>query len=94
MSHNRMWRWTAPVLVVAGAGIFLVRSVPAAESGGTVGAGPAPTFTKDVAPILQRACQNCHRAGSIAPMSLFTYKEARPWARSIKQKVAERDMPP
>ena len=45
------------------------------------------TFAKDVAPILQRSCQNCHRPGSIAPMSLLTYDEARPWARSIKTKV-------
>src|ERR1041385_9152423 len=52
------------------------------------------TFTKDVAPILQRACQNCHRPGSIAPMSLLTYKDARPWARSIKEKVVKRQMPP
>jgi hypothetical protein len=52
------------------------------------------TFSKDVAPILQRACQNCHRPGSIAPMSLLTYNEARPWARSIKTKVALRQMPP
>ena len=52
------------------------------------------TFSKDIAPILQRACQNCHRPGSIAPMSLLTYKDARPWARSIKEKVALRRMPP
>src|SRR5207244_4245558 len=52
------------------------------------------TFSKDVAPILQRSCQNCHRPGSIAPMSLLTYKDARPWARSIKEKVARRQMPP
>ena len=45
------------------------------------------TFSKDVAPIFQRSCQNCHRPGSIAPMSLLTYKDARPWARSIKEKV-------
>ncbi|MDP6581349.1 MAG: hypothetical protein QF681_11890 [Vicinamibacterales bacterium] len=43
------------------------------------------TFTRDVAPILQRSCQVCHRPGSIAPMSLLTYADARPWARSIKQ---------
>jgi hypothetical protein len=53
-----------------------------------------PTFSKDIAPIFQRSCQNCHRAGSIAPMSLLTYKDARPWARSIKEKVARREMPP
>ena len=52
------------------------------------------TFTKDVAPILQRNCQQCHRPGSIAPMSLLTYQDARPWARSIKQKVVAREMPP
>ncbi len=54
----------------------------------------APTFTRDVAPILQRSCQNCHRPGSIAPMSLLTYEEARPWARSIKARVSQRQMPP
>ena len=52
------------------------------------------TFTKDVAPILQRSCQMCHRTGSIAPMSLLTYEETRPWARAIKEKVASRLMPP
>jgi hypothetical protein len=57
-------------------------------------AAKAPTFTKDVAPILQRSCQLCHRPGSIAPMSLLTYDDARPWAKSIKQKVSARDMPP
>jgi hypothetical protein len=53
-----------------------------------------PTFTKDIAPIFQRSCQNCHRDGSIAPMSLLNYKESRPWARSIKEKVVRRQMPP
>src|SRR5690242_16904539 len=52
------------------------------------------TFSKDVVPILERSCQNCHRPGSIAPMPLLTYKEARPWARSIKEKVIRRQMPP
>jgi hypothetical protein len=59
------------------------------------GAAETPvTFTKDVAPILQARCQTCHRAGQIAPMSLMTYQEARPWARSIRQKVLAREMPP
>jgi hypothetical protein len=52
------------------------------------------TFTKDVAPILQERCQICHRVGTFAPMSLVTYEQARPWARSIKQKVLAREMPP
>ena len=63
----------------------------------TASAQPAPaqvTFTRDVAPIFQKSCQNCHRPGSIAPMSLLTYEDARPWARSIKQRVEARQMPP
>ncbi len=53
-----------------------------------------PTFTKDVAPIFQSKCQSCHEPGSIAPMSLMTYEEARPWAKSIRARVAARQMPP
>src|SRR5688500_16371794 len=52
------------------------------------------TFSKDVAPIFQAKCQNCHEPGSIGPMSLVTYQDARPWARSIKNRVAARQMPP
>ena len=52
------------------------------------------TFTKDVAPILQRSCQHCHRPNSMAPMSFLSYEEIRPWARAISQKVAAREMPP
>lgn len=56
------------------------------------------TFTKDIAPILQRSCQKCHRPNSLAPMSLITYEEVRPWARSIKQRTGLRNqmgvMPP
>jgi hypothetical protein len=55
---------------------------------------PAPTFASDIAPILQKSCQNCHRPGAIAPMSLLTYQDVRPWARAIKQKVQAREMPP
>ncbi len=54
----------------------------------------AVTFAKDVAPILQAKCQDCHRAGSMAPMSLVTFEETRPWARSIKERVSTRQMPP
>jgi len=52
------------------------------------------TFAKYVAPILQERCQTCHRPATFAPMSLLTYEEARPWAKSIKQKVVAREMPP
>ncbi|MFN2445087.1 MAG: cytochrome c [Vicinamibacterales bacterium] len=53
-----------------------------------------PTFTKDVARIFQAKCESCHRPDSIAPMSLVTYEETRPWARSIRDRVASRQMPP
>ena len=62
--------------------------IPAAELGKPV------TFSRDVGRIFQKNCQSCHRAGTSAPMSLMTYAEARPWARSIKQRVLTRDMPP
>jgi hypothetical protein len=52
------------------------------------------TFTKDVVPILQEKCQECHRAGSMAPMSLITYAETRPWAKAIRERVITRQMPP
>lgn len=53
-----------------------------------------PTFSRDIAPILQRSCQDCHRPGEAAPMPLLTYADARPHARSIKKAVSKREMPP
>jgi hypothetical protein len=56
---------------------------------------PRPvTFSKDVAPIFQEKCQQCHQPNSIAPMSLITFENTRPWAKSIKQRVLTRQMPP
>ncbi len=52
------------------------------------------TFAKEVAPILQQHCQVCHHPGTVAPMSLMTYEQARPWAKAIKQRVSAREMPP
>jgi hypothetical protein len=52
------------------------------------------TFTKDVLPILQKNCQSCHRPGQVAPMSLLSYGEARPWAKAIKTAVMTKKMPP
>src|SRR5207245_931289 len=54
----------------------------------------AVTFARDVAPILQEKCQDCHRKGSMAPMPLVTYEETRPWAKAIRQRVITRQMPP
>src|SRR5580693_1672802 len=58
------------------------------------GANPAPTFYKDVLPILQSRCQECHRPGELGPMALQTYQQARPYAASIKEQVLSRKMPP
>ncbi len=71
----------------------LAATAPSLEAG-QAKAGANVTFTKDVAPILQRSCQRCHRPDSVAPMSLLTYEDARPWARSMKARTAGREMPP
>src|SRR5271169_6510412 len=56
------------------------------------------TFTKDIAPILQRSCQSCHRPDSVAPMPLMSYEDARPWAKAMKERTLLRNrqgvMPP
>jgi hypothetical protein len=69
---------------------FSAVSVFAANTDG----GKAPTFSKEVAPILFSKCVSCHRPGEAAPMALRNYKEVRPWAKAIKQQVATRTMPP
>ena len=78
---------------------FIVIGV--ATVGFALGAETVPatvTFSRDIAPILQRSCQNCHNDAGVAPMSLMTYKDARPWAKSMKARTALRDkrgvMPP
>ena len=72
--------------------LLLLGGTPALAQ--TADAGGEVTFTKDVLPILQRGCQGCHRPGAIAPMSLISYEDVRPWARSIKRNVEAREMPP
>jgi mono/diheme cytochrome c family protein len=61
---------------------------------GTGAAQDQVTFAKNVAPVLQQHCQVCHHPGTVAPMSLMTYEQARPWAKAIKQRVEAREMPP
>jgi hypothetical protein len=86
------WRAFRPVL--KSVAVLSLLFAPLATFAQDAASPPAATFTRDVAPILQRACQNCHRAGAIAPMPLVTYQDVRPWARAIKQKVTAREMPP
>ena len=86
--------WKLAAAAVAAIALLGVPQVAAAGQSG----GEEVTFTKDIAPILQRSCQSCHRPNSVAPMSLLTYEEVRPWARSIKQRTSLRNgmgvMPP
>lgn len=77
---------------------FLVAAIvgllgPVAASQQASEASHAVTFTRDIAPILQRSCQSCHRPQGVAPMPLATYEEVRPYARAIKQRTGLRDRP-
>lgn len=90
MAHGGLRGW----MVRGGFGVLGLLgtlAVPTALSAQTTA---QPTFTKDVARIFQAKCESCHRPDSIAPMSLVTYEETRPWARSIRDRVASRQMPP
>jgi hypothetical protein len=79
----------APALVWTSVAASLMSPAMAA------GLASAPvTFSKDVAPIFQEKCESCHRPGSMAPMALITYEQVRPWAKAIKQRVVNRQMPP
>jgi hypothetical protein len=73
--------------LVFGGGMLVLSTAATAQTS-------APTFTKDIAPIFKEKCEACHRPDSIAPMSLVTFQETRPWARSIRARVADRQMPP
>jgi hypothetical protein len=82
----------ATILVVLAIGMTTAPRVASGQASRT--ANPAPTFAKDIAPIFQEKCQVCHRPDNIGPMSLVTYADVRPWIRSIKVRVASREMPP
>jgi hypothetical protein len=86
--------------VVAGfaagvSGVFAAALVASLSAAGQQRpAAAVPTFAKDVAPILYKNCTSCHRPGEIAPMSLLTYDDARPYAKAIRDEVGEGHMPP
>ena len=83
---------TRTAALALGAAAVVSMTVSAAGQAGKPAA--TPTFSKEVAPILYKNCTNCHRPGEIAPMSLLTYKDARPWAKSIATNVGKGTMPP
>ena len=76
---------------VLGLGVFLM--LPFSSMAGESAKTPV-TFAKNVAPIFQAKCQECHHPGTAAPMSLVTYEETRPWGDKIKDRVVTRNMPP
>src|SRR5579872_4319309 len=90
--QGRRRRAVSRAVAVGGWMLGLAFLLPAAAA--AADAAKTPTFTKDIAPIFQEKCEACHRPDSMAPMSLMTYAQARPWARSIKTRVADRQMPP
>jgi hypothetical protein len=69
-------------------------AIPASADSNEVAVPTKPTFARDIAPILQAKCEECHRKGTAAPMSLVTYQEVRPWAKAIRERVVTRNMPP
>ena len=74
--------------------LFVASGIVVSEKFPGGGESPAPTFYRDVVPILQQHCQRCHRVGEIAPMSLVTYEEAKPWARQMAKDTRSKRMPP
>ena len=77
--------------------LFILFAVTLCCSASALGQEPGnapPTFTKDVAPILQQHCQTCHRPGEAAPFSMLTYEQTKPWATTIKMVVTQKIMPP
>lgn len=79
------------VLKVLGSALLISSAMSAAAADNPKA---EPTFSKDVAPILYQHCVQCHHPGDIAPMSLLTYKDTRPWAAAIREAVVSRAMPP
>src|SRR5215471_11643998 len=95
MKNGKLKSWSAAASIAAvSAAVALAATLSAQDTNVKRQSGQQVTFSKDVAPIFQEKCDSCHHAGTSAPMSLLTYKEARPWARSIKQRTMSRDMPP
>ena len=75
--------------LVASLAIFAVGHAQTQNRAATANTS-APTFTRDVAPIMFAKCASCHRPGEVAPMPLLSYTDARPWASAIKQRVSTR----
>src|SRR5215204_4602774 len=84
----------AALSVMAGVASAQLAAQAASPAQTTTASASAPTFSRDVAPIFFKNCTNCHRPGEVAPMSLLTFKDARPWAKAIATQVSKGAMPP
>jgi mono/diheme cytochrome c family protein len=93
-----MKRWLKPVIAAVFTAVFLftISTTSASDKGktGKAKSEGAVTFNKDIAPIFYAKCADCHRPGEAGTFSVLSFKDARPWARSIKEKVVTREMPP
>ena len=87
MKFGRMLGWQVTVGTVM-LGALAAMSLSSGVKAAPVAVPDEVTYTKDIAPILQRSCETCHRTNGAGPMSLMTYEEVRPWARSIKARRA------
>ena len=89
---NSVWKSSKPVACLLGAGA--VFSALALAPASAAAQDAEVTFSKHIAPILQRSCENCHRPRGGAPMALISYQDVRPWARAIRNRTSAREMPP
>jgi hypothetical protein len=87
MNRSRLIFFVSLICMVVAAVVITRGNLTGAEAA-------APTFSKDIAPIFAKNCMSCHRPSEIAPMSFMNYKEVRPWAKAIREKVVKREMPP
>src|ERR1700730_3491198 len=85
---------TRTILVLVAISMFGMATTMRMGAQSAAGTSPSPTYSRDIAPILYRSCTTCHRPGEIGPMSLLSYQDARPWAKSIAARVTAGTMPP
>jgi len=82
------------LIALIGLGTAVLLALPSSQATGTKSSAKNVTFNKDIAPIFFKNCAECHRPGESAPFSVLNYKDVRPWAKSIREKVVNREMPP
>lgn len=94
MRITRIYSLTIAIAFCLTASLFFIAAGSANNNPNAKNTGKNVTFNKDVASIFFKNCAECHRPGEAAPFSALSYKDVRPWAKSIKEKVLNRTMPP